>query len=319
MTISTYRAATLLALALLTAGGCGAKTAGGAGGSGATGGSGGGGGGVTATGCDNPQLEILFSPMYSAYDGVHPFKIPAVVNSMDAGSVAWSASDPSMVDLLNDAALGGVMISMRKAGSVKIIAKAGGLCGVSALTISAASADDWTLGSARYNDGVVLDRVPGRRTPDGGARDYACTNCHGDTATMLQFKTVSHTPQQTGGFSDDDLLNIFTKGMVPTGGYFDTTIVSYNQWQGFHHWDMTPEQAKGMIVYLRSLIPMAQKGMRADFGGRRGDGGRNFGDGGGRRGDGGGRRGDDGAASEDAASGGGTGGTTGGDIDASTD
>jgi hypothetical protein len=87
---------------------------------------------------------------------------------------------------------------------------------------------------------------------------------------MQQFRIVSHTPQQTGGFSDDDLLGIF-KGMVPINGYFDSTVVSYNQWHGFHVWQMSPQEAKGVIVYLRSLTPQQQKGMR-DFGRRR-DGG----------------------------------------------
>ena len=31
----------------------------------------------------------------------------------------------------------------------------------------------------------------------------------------MQFRTVAHTPEQTGGFSDEELVNIFTMGMVP--------------------------------------------------------------------------------------------------------
>ncbi|HXU82776.1 MAG TPA: hypothetical protein VN914_15355, partial [Polyangia bacterium] len=88
---STCRAAAALALATLF-GACanGAKSApSGSGGSGnnSTGGStGNNSGGTNGTtppkgSCDSPQIDILFSPMYSAYDGVHPFKIPAVVNS----------------------------------------------------------------------------------------------------------------------------------------------------------------------------------------------------------------------------------------------
>ena len=293
---STYRAAATLALAVLAATGCsstaqsGANNTGGGGGSG-SGGSGGGGPSNTAKGtCDNPTLEILFSPMYSAFDGVHPFKVPAVVNSISASAITWSAADPSLVDTTPDPATGGVMLTMRKAGTTKIIASAGGLCGVSTLTVAQASPADWMVGSERYNDGPKLVGLPGRGTPDGGTNDRAaaCTSCHGDTATMGAFKTVSHTPQQTGGFSDDDLINIFTKGMVPVGGYFDEAVVSYQAWQRFHRWEMTPEQAKGVVVYLRQLTPQSQNGMRGDFGGARGDGGRRFGDGGGRRGDGGG-------------------------------
>jgi hypothetical protein len=248
--------------------------------------------------CSNPTLQILFTPMYSAYiDGTKPFKVPAVVNGVAAGSVTWTASDPSFVDIEVDATLGGAMITTRKSGSVKIIASAGGLCGVSDLTITAASMDDWMIGSSRYNDGVTLTRAPGGRgglmMSDSGVntKEAACTNCHGDTATMLRYKTVSHTPQQTGGFSDDDLRNIFLHGMVPAGGYFDEKIVPYQQWSGFHQWQMTSDEEKGIIVYLRSLTPQMQAGS-ADFGGMRGDGGRRFGDGG--RGDGGRMRNDGG-------------------------
>jgi hypothetical protein len=83
MTISMYRAAATLALAVLAAGCNSAATSGGN-----AGGSGGGGPTNTVKGtCDNPTLEILFAPMYSAFDGVHPFKVPAVVNSINASVV----------------------------------------------------------------------------------------------------------------------------------------------------------------------------------------------------------------------------------------
>src|SRR5450631_3524366 len=53
------------------------------------------------TGCDKSALTILFSPMYSAFDGVHTFQVPAVVNGLDPTqiSITWTASDPSMVKL----------------------------------------------------------------------------------------------------------------------------------------------------------------------------------------------------------------------------
>jgi hypothetical protein len=294
MTISTHRAAATLALAVLAAAGCNSTAA--PSGNNNTGGSGGNGGTNTAKGCANPSLEILFSPMYSAYDGVHPFKVPAVVNSINASVVSWSAEDPSLVDTTPDPSTGGIMLTMRKAGTTKIVANAGGLCGVATLTVAQATPDDWMVGSARYNNGIVLTSLPGggRGGGDAGATEAACTSCHGDTATMGLFKTVSHTPQQTGGFSDDDLIRIFTMGMVPPGGYFDESVVNYQTWQRFHRWQMTAEQAKGVIVYLRSLTPQSQAGMRGDFGGGRGDGGRRGG------GDGGGRggRGDDASSTD---------------------
>jgi hypothetical protein len=224
---------------------------------------------------DLTQLQVLFNPMYSAFDGVHPFKVPAIVDNVDPSTVTWSLSDPSMADLVVDPGIGGVMIAPRKPGKVTVIATAGKQRGTSLLTITQATPDDWSVGNMRYNNGVVLTGGVGRQNGDGGAmKDVACTNCHGDTATAGPYRTVSHTPQQTGGFSDDDLLGIFTMGKVPVDGYFDSTVVNYNMWRQFHNWQMSPQEAKGIIVYLRSLTPQAQAGRRGDFGGRgRGDGG----------------------------------------------
>ncbi len=95
----------------------------------------------------------------------------------------------------------------------------------------------------------------------------ACTNCHGPVGNgklfgMTLFTDVSHTPEQTGGFSDQDLVNVFVNGVVPDGGYFDPTIISYSEWHGFHRWadiDASDKQA-GMTAYLRSLTPKEQLG-----------------------------------------------------------
>jgi hypothetical protein len=231
---------------------------------------------ASRTTCDMNELQVVFAPMFSAYDGgAHPFKVPAMVDSVDPATIKWSASDPSMVDIVKDVSVDGVMISPRTSGTVNIIASAGNVCGVSLLTITQATSEDWLVGNMRYNNGVVLiGPVPvGGTRSDAAMKDVACTNCHGPTATSNAFHTVSHTPQQTGGFSDDDLLNIFTKGIVPVGGYFDASVVPYSQWRQFHNWQMTPQEAKGVIVYLRSLTPEAQAGTRGTFGLRRADAG----------------------------------------------
>jgi hypothetical protein len=224
----------------------------------------------SGSGSGGGDLLIFFSPMYSAFDGVHEFKVPAIADNVDPMAVTWSASDPSMVDLVPDATVGGVMITTRKSGKVQITATTtSGQRGTSTLNITQASPDAWNLGNTRYNNGVTLTGgLMGTQT----MMMVACTNCHGDTATMNVFRTVSHTPEQTGGFSDEELIAIFTMATVPRGSYFDSSVVNYNQWHGFHNWMMSPEEAKGIIVYLRSLTPQAQAGRR-NFGGRGGGGG----------------------------------------------
>ncbi len=95
----------------------------------------------------------------------------------------------------------------------------------------------------------------------------ACTNCHGSVGNgmlfgMTLFADVAHTPEQTGGFSDSDLVNVFVHGTVPAGGYFDDSIICYSNWHQFHTWTdiNTPAEQKGVIAYLRSLTPMQQLG-----------------------------------------------------------
>jgi hypothetical protein len=225
--------------------------------------------------CTSKSLSLLFTPMYSAFAPNHSFQVPVVVNGVDPATagIVFSASDPSMVDIQQpDRTTGIAMLTTRKAGTVEIIAAAGGLCGSSTLTITAATEADWSVGNTRYNNMMAITGPGGLRQPrDAGPADFACTNCHGDTATAATapFRTVSHTPEQTAGFSDEDLVNIFKNGMVPKGGYFDTTIVPQNVWSGFHHWSVTDEEAKGLVVYLRALTPASQNGMRGDFGGMR--------------------------------------------------
>jgi hypothetical protein len=254
----------------------------------------GGTGSTATTVCTKTALTIAFSPMYSAFvtdSTMQSFQIPAIVTGVTSG-LTWTASDTSVVQLA-DAPNGGTMITVLKAGGpVTISAFAGDpsqastSCGSSGLTITPATEAQWQAGSDRYNNGNMLV------IPDGGfsqvdASDYdasalttlACTNCHGPTATNLAFMTISHTPEQAGGFSDTDLQNIITQGQVPANGYFDDSIVPRNAFPYFHTWTVTPDELTGLIVYLRSLTPVSQAGS-ANFGGMGGGGGGNNGGGG---------------------------------------
>ncbi len=92
-------------------------------------------------------------------------------------------------------------------------------------------------------------------------------NCHGPTATQGTFLGIQHTPEQTAGFSDQELVDIIVNGIIPGGWYYNPAIIPYAYWQYFHKWrDLTPEQQRGIVVYLRSLTPTSQ-GAKVDFGG----------------------------------------------------
>jgi len=42
--------------------------------------------------------------------------------------------------------------------------------------------------------------------------------------------------------------------MVPAGGYFDTNIVSMDEWHSFHQWQMTDEELR---IYLKESLFMS--------------------------------------------------------------
>ncbi len=222
---------------------------------------------IPEAGCTDGGLSVAFNPMYSAFDGTNMYTIPAVVRGSN-GKVTWSA-DKRMVGMQVDPERSNeVLIQTLQAGNVVInVQSDDGRCGSALLFISQAAVSDWKIGSARYNDGMSLHlaagAAPGNMSPleKGGESGPACTSCHGETATNGPFTDVSHTPEQTGGFSDNDLLNIILRGDFPDGGFFDTSIVTYAGWHNFHRWaDITPDQQKGIITYLRSLTPRDQKG-----------------------------------------------------------
>jgi len=205
--------------------------------------------------------------MYSAFDGKHLFQIPAVVRGSN-GTVTWSA-DSRMVGMQSDMERPNeVLIQMLQPGNVLInVESSDGKCGSAVLFISAAAESDWEIGNKRYNDGQSLHLAagasPGTGSPleQGTMGGPACTSCHGETATNGPYTNVSHTPEQTGGFSDDEILNIVLHGEFPDGGYFDTKVANYAAWHNFHRWaDITADQQRGIITYLRSLTPVYQKG-----------------------------------------------------------
>lgn len=224
-------------------------------------------------------LTIAFAPdMYSAFipGGMHKFQLPVEAQGVSDASVTWTAGDPSLVDIEPNPG-GGQMLTMLNSGMTTITAKTtSGACAQSTLHITAATEDQWQAGNMRYNNGNKLQQImTDGGIPTGNFMMFnidppddppACTNCHGDTATSSYFKTVSHTPEQTGGFSDAQLIAIFTMAAVPMDGYFDSNLVPVFIWQFFHKWsDIQGDAQQGMVVYLRSLTPKSQGGM-FDFG-----------------------------------------------------
>lgn len=201
-------------------------------------------------------LDIYFKTLNSAFipNSERKFKVPAVVNGVKADK--WECSDPSAVDFEYDSVPNGVMITIRKAGKFMITAKAGKRQGTVPLTVTAATEDDWNRGKERYMNAIALNLSP--QTLMGGfmlQQNLACTNCHGSGAMFL---AVEHTPQQTGGYSDDQIKNIFEHGMKPEGAKWGSLPGIMQFYPRFHQWMATEEEYQGLVVYLRSLEPKTQ-------------------------------------------------------------
>ncbi|MBS2018365.1 MAG: hypothetical protein JST00_36200 [Deltaproteobacteria bacterium] len=226
---------------------------------------------------ESSDLEIHFPKMYSAFAPGHEFKIPAAVEGVK--NVKWSVSDDAIADIEKQED-GSAMITARQAGTVDIIAKAGGLVGRAQLVISAATAEEWEAGNQRYNNGIVLKRGEGKNREAGAPppsdpsrKQAACTNCHSGASAGNESADVEHTPMQTAGYTDQQLIDIFTKGTKPAG-VPQRIMMSKDRWKKIHQWEMDELAVKGVVVYLRSLEPKSQG--ETDFGGwghGKGDGG----------------------------------------------
>lgn len=215
-------------------------------------------------------LNIAFSPMYSGYDGVHTYQVPASINNTD-GPVTWTASDKSMVDLTPDPNGIDVMITTKKAGTVTIQAVAGDAMGKSTLTIEAFTPDQWAAGMNRYTTG---DIVTLRQAMNGtGSKNAMCAGCH---SSQPNSPAIEHTPEQTGGYTDQQITDIFMNGILPTQDQSNSLFVSPMFFKSFHTWTVaSPGDMSGLVAYLRALAPKSQGSL--DFGG---GGGGNRGDGG---------------------------------------
>jgi hypothetical protein len=202
------------------------------------------------------KLEIFFPKLNSAFiaGSDRKFKVPAVVQGVKADK--WECSDPSAVDFEYDGVANGVMITTRKAGTFKIKATAGKRVGEVPLVVTAATEEDWNRGKDRYNNAIPLMLTP--QMLQGGFMlmpNLACTNCHGSGASFL---AVEHTPQQTGGYTDDEIKNIFQMGMKPPGATFGSLPGIERFYPMFHKWMADEAEYAGLVVYLRSLEPKTQ-------------------------------------------------------------
>ena len=211
-------------------------------------------------------LSIVYERMYSAYDGVHTFKVPAHVDGQIIDVTGWQAIPSKAVLFESDPENDGVMITiLQPVEEITIAASAGKLGGTAPLRVTVGTEADWAMGEARYNNGVEYNLPdinfaevifdPNWMPPEP-PDNLACNNCH---TTGAKYFEVQHTPTQAARFSDEELIKVFTEGMKPAGvGFRVLPEMLTDLYVDFHTWTSSPEEQKGLIIYLRSLTPEGQ-------------------------------------------------------------
>lgn len=244
-------------------------------------------GGDDGAGVLKGEVKILFNPMYSAFDGVRTYQLPATIDQAQLDTdaidpvlpetVKWKV-DPTFASTESYPSLkGGVLLTTRKAGNTVVTVEAETKHGLKVqgsarLQITKADPAEWERGEARYNNNMplFLDPAPGRE--EWGptmAYDASCANCHNESTffTGIPF-TVEHTPQQTAGYSDEELIEIFTMAKKPKGSkfhspFFEGLPESYKEeaYAMLHTWVIAPEVERGIVYKLRSITPRAQEAL----------------------------------------------------------
>jgi len=188
--------------------------------------------------------------LYSGYDGLHDYQLP--LTSL-VPNVKFSIEDESVAELRKTET--GVMIKTRKAGTTNIVGKAGNLVGKIPLNITAFTPDDWANGNKRYNNmtSALQTIYPCEPTgmESGLNPNASCSECHRKSTFSA---VIQHSPTQTAGYSDEEITTIFTMARKPKGWKQHFPDLG-PFWMMFHKWLMPPEQARGLISYLRALEP----------------------------------------------------------------
>lgn len=178
------------------------------------------------------DLDIQPANSFSGVDGTHTFKAPiAVYRAGDDLTV--TVSDPSVADIRPAKSLGGedtgryFVLTMKKVGTVDVIAKSNGKTTQAKLTVQSYAPTRFAVGEARYKQG-----------PDGN--NPGCASCH------QKADGADHSPAALASVGDEEISAIITSGVKPGG----VPIISLK-----HTWTATQTELDGLVTYLRALPP----------------------------------------------------------------
>ena len=236
---------------------------------------------------------IQYSPMYSAFDnGEHTYQLTPYLPAADPknkdsdpiveSSIVWTVEDAFVKRDPFSEIPGSVLLTTKKAGNTLVKVTATRMSGAkvrgqSMLTISAADPAEWLKGNERYANGMMINLFGGMGGVTGAPMgmgdcglpvtltgriptNSACTNCHNNMGGLV----VEHTPTQTAGYDNEELIEIFTNAQKPAGGMFNSPILRMAPmpdciYKTFHTWQIDDDTKQGIVWKLRSIPPKRQE------------------------------------------------------------
>jgi len=214
-------------------------------------------------------LALAPSSLYSAFVPGHEAQLPVQLKdtSLRTMGAKFTSSDPTVATVTDTA--DGATITVKKEGTTFITGTLGEENGKAKLTVKGYTEEQWKTGQARYSktdlaivpkDGAAVSAIalldPTARNPNG-----ACTTCHTSQAQTLG---IENGPTQIAGYSDAELITIFTEGKKPETAVQKSMIPSFI-WGMFHTWTVTEDEKQGLIAFLRTQPPKANPAM-IDYG-----------------------------------------------------
>jgi hypothetical protein len=211
-----------------------------------------------------PELFLWRDRIFTGTDGTHEYVVPSAAFLVVPGTSdtnpdkpipfttppTLTVADPSIAtvkivpvpsggDIAKDDFFKGaafMLITAKAAGQTTLTVSYGGQTVKAGLQVNAYTAAQYTLGQTRYT------------TPaNPGPMRKACTTCHAQDSDA-GLKAPKHDPFLQQDLSDSDLLTIIEKGQ-----YVENDPNSTLNVPGGHTWNMTADEEKAIVAYLRSL------------------------------------------------------------------
>lgn len=206
----------------------------------------------------NPEAAVVFPPVvHSGFDGSHQFQVPVStdLSNQVEGEVAWASADPAVAGIEQvDTPPGypptrGVwaMITTTGSGQTTVSATIGAYSVSADVLVASYTSEQVTVGDTRYHT-------------DGGEDRDACASCHQAAGG------ADHSPTEMAFHDDAALLVVITQGHYPDQCLTDEgedctcdtagcTLVPGYVLDLDHTWNLTEDEAGGIVPYLRSLAP----------------------------------------------------------------